>query len=128
MSSSYVRNMFRAWLNALPEPYYDTVNIDQAPADDIWLTAVFISYGVDFLDSCDQQEETGEVQVVWFGRPGRGDADLLAAVESGVAAIMAQSDPAGNFVITGRTAVSDYAAADAPHFEMAVSFVYTMKL
>ncbi len=128
MSNSYVRNMFRSWLNALPEPYYDTVNLDQSPPDDLWVTAVFISYGVDFIDTCGQQEETGEVQVIWLGKPGVGDAALLAAVEAGTQALLAREDPAGKLIVTGRTAASDYAGPDTPHFEVAVSFVYTMKL
>ena len=43
MSSKYVRDKFRSWLNdgLVDSPYYDTINQDQNPTDDIWVTAEF---------------------------------------------------------------------------------------
>ena len=45
MSSSYVRETVRAWLSdaSMSVPFYDTVNTDQNPMEDIWVTADFDS-------------------------------------------------------------------------------------
>lgn len=127
MSGQYCRDMFRTWLNALPVPYYDTINLEQSPTDDIWTTAIFLPFSVETLDYCEGREETGEVQVIWLGKPGIGDAALLAAVELHVIQLMSQEDPTGKLVIAGRTAISEYSGPDAPHYEMAVSILYTLK-
>jgi len=107
MSSHYVRSLVEGWLKdvAMAVPYYLTINTEQDPQDDIWCTADFSSSYRDTLTFCEGlTTEEGEVEVQYFGLPGKGYEDLIQAVEADMITLMAQRDPQGKCVLMRRSA------------------------
>ena len=96
MSALYVRQTIREWL-ARPEfavPFYDTVNTDQNPTDDVWATAAFDASFRERLTFCESSwVEEGDVNVTYTGLPGIGDAVVLAAAEADMLTLMSIRDP-----------------------------------
>ena len=116
MSSLFVRKTVEGWLQdpAVVTPFYPTVNYDQNPSDDIWFTAEFGSTYRETMTFCDGLEmEEGEVQLIYFGPPGTGYDAVLAAMEADLAVLMAQKDPTGKLVLTGRSSPFEYTGGDA---------------
>ena len=81
MSSSYVRTLFRSWLgdSNIQSPYYDTINMEQNPSEDTWVTAEFDVTFREKKTFCEGSwEEEGEVSLMFNGRAGVGDGELLS--------------------------------------------------
>jgi hypothetical protein len=129
VSSLYVRQKFEQWLQdaALSVPFYPTINEEQNPADDIWCTAQFTSGYRDVLTFCNGiVSEDGEVEVVYFGRPGVGYNSLLAAVEADVNLLAAMTDTSGKLVINGRSAPFEFSLGSArKDYSLSVFFDYS---
>ena len=126
MSALYVRDTFRKWLNdpAHVVAFYDTVNLDQNPADDVWCTASFDAFARESLTFCPGADrEEGEIEVVYFGRPGIGDAELLQAVEAHVGIMEGFTDSTGTFEISSISAPEEFSNGDADR-EYAVSVIF----
>ena len=96
MSALYVRQTVREWL-ARPEftvPFYDTVNKEQNPSDEVWATASFDASFRERLTFCENSWiEEGDINVVYTGLPGVGDAVVLAAAEADMVTLMSIRDP-----------------------------------
>ena len=77
MSALYVRQTVREWL-ARPEltvPFYDTVNVEQNPSDEVWSTASFDASFRERLTFCeDSWIEEGDINVVY---PSAGSWDAV---------------------------------------------------
>jgi hypothetical protein len=116
MSSSYVRSLFREWLsNAnVVTPYYDTINLDQNPAEDTWVTAEF---DVNFRDRrtfCEGSwEEEGEVSLMFNGRAGVGDGELLSVAEQDIKTLLSFRDATGQVTVTRVGGVNEFSGGDA---------------
>jgi hypothetical protein len=96
MSALYVRQTVREWLGKaeIDVPFYDTINRDQTPTDDIWATASFDATFRERLTFCNSSwQEEGDVNVVYTGLPGIGDAVVLAAAEKDMQTLMSIRDP-----------------------------------
>ena len=116
MSSKYVRDKFRSWLNdeLVDSPYYDTINQDQNPPDDIWVTAEF---DVSFREKrtfCEGSwEEEGEVSLMFNGIAGVGDGALLAASEKDIKTLLAFRDETAQLVIDRVGGVNEFSRGTA---------------
>lgn len=107
MSSFYVRQVVEGWLEdaAMAVPYYQTINEENNPQDDIWATADFTSSLRDTITFCQGiTSEEGEVEVQYFGLPGIGYSALIQAIEADMVTLMAQRDPQGKLVLMNRSA------------------------
>lgn len=111
---------------AMAVPYYPTINVEQNPADPIWMTADFGSSYREVLTFCDgDQYEEGEIEVVFFGRPGIGYTALITAAEAMAAVMMAQRDPADKLVLVSRSAPFEFTAGSAERsYSVSVFFEY----
>lgn len=112
MSSSYVRQLVRKWAEEAAAlrgvPYYDTVNREQRPTDDVWFTLSFISEYSSGTFCQPNYIETGAVSFVFFARPGTGDAECLSAVESIIPDIMNKVDPTQRLALQNYEPVDEY--------------------
>jgi hypothetical protein len=107
MSSRYVRTLVEGWLQdaAMTVPYYRTINEEQNPQDDIWCTAEFSSPFRDLITYCEGlTTEEGEIEIEYFGLPGKGYDTLIQALEADMLILMAQRDPQGKCVLMRRSA------------------------
>jgi hypothetical protein len=132
MSASYVRNMVEAWLKdpAVVTPFYPTINLEQNPADPIWITAEFNpSYRTTTTFCAGDILEEGEIEIIFFGSPGVGYGPVLAALEADMATLMAMRDPAYKFVLMELSAPNEFSRGDADKkFAMSVYADYTYYL
>ena len=125
MSSRAVRNQFRTWCGTLSVPFYDTVNLAQAPAEPIWCTARFDPSTNTVSTYCRTQEEEGQIELVYSAQPGTGDDSVLAAAEADIATLLGKADPTGRFVLTGNDAPEDASFGDADAtFRITVIYTY----
>jgi hypothetical protein len=133
MSSLYVRNKFRSWLNdaTIDSPYYDTINTEQNPSDAIWVTAEF---EVNFREKrtfCEGSwEEEGEVVLVFSGTAGVGDGALLAASEKDIKTLLAFRDDTGQLAIDRVGGVSEFSRGSANmsyQLEYIIEYTYLEK-
>jgi hypothetical protein len=116
VSSSYVRETVRAWLSdaSMSVPFYDTVNTDQNPMDDIWVTADFDSLFREKSTFCaGSWVEEGDITLVYTGLPGVGDGPLIAAAEADVSLLMAMRDPNDQLFLTNVSAANEYSGGSA---------------
>ena len=128
MSSRAVRQAVRGWMAALTTSYYDTINIEQAPADRIWVTVEFNSFGMIKETFCDQWVEEGDITLTFFGPPGVGDDALLSQAEADALLFYSQVDPAGKVVLVNRSAPEDFALTEnGPRFGVTFRFGYEFR-
>lgn len=127
MSQPYVRQIIRGWLQdpAVETPYYDTVNLDQNPPEDTWMTAEFESTLWERQTFCEGDwKEEGDVLILFTGRAGIGDGSLLAAAEKDVRTILGFRDPQRQFHITGISGVNEFSGGSA---NMGYQVEYTLE-
>lgn len=131
MSSLYVRSLVRSWLSnsSIDAPYYDTVNFEVNPQEDIWVTADFETTFRERLTFCENHwKEEGEVLLVFTGSPGIGDGQLLAVAEKDVKTLLAFRDPTRQMLVTGVGGVAEYSAGSANmgyQIEYTIEYEYT---
>ena len=125
MSSLYVRNQLRTWCRGLfGAVFYDTINLAQDPADQIWSTLEFVSADTEQMTFCDTWE-VGIVNVIFFGVAGLGDEALLQQAEQDMANLMAAIDPGKRLVILKSTPPADYERSDGtPGFVVSFTINY----
>lgn len=116
MSSLYVRTKFREWLNdpAIVSPYYDTINLEQNPPEDTWVTAEFDVTFRERKTFCEGSwEEEGEVSLMFNGTAGIGDGTLLSAAEGDVKTLLSFRDASGQLSILGVNGVNEFSGGSA---------------
>lgn len=116
MSALYVRTKMREWLNdeSIQTPFYDTVNLEQNPQDDIWMTADFEVTFRERQTFCEGSwVEEGDVGLTFTGLAGVGDGALLAAAELDVKQLLTFRDASGQLVITGVGGVNEVSGGSA---------------
>ena len=116
MSSLYVRELVEGWLEdpAMTVPYFPTINVEQNPQDDIWMTADFTASLRDTITYCQgQTSEEGEVELMFFGQPGIGYTALIQAIEADMVTLMAQRDPLNKMVLVNRSAPLETSSGSA---------------
>ena len=95
-------------------PYYPTLNEEQNPKDDNYCTARFTSSFRETITFCQGDKlEEGEIEVIYFGKPGIGDNALIQALEADMITMMAQRDPATKLTLTQRSAPFEFSGGSA---------------
>ena len=110
-------------------PYYDTVNKEQNPQDDMWCTADFSSEFREIITFCAEGavREDGEIEIRFAGLPGVGSTALLQAIESDMVTLMAQRDPNHKLVLTQRSAPYEVSSGTAKlMYELSVFVDYQL--
>lgn len=108
MTSFYVRDTIRNWLQLGAIPYYDTVNQEQNPLDAQWCT---VDWGFSFterMNYCDDFLEDGSFNVVFFGPIGQGDSVLIPDAESDMELLMTRIDPTNRLTLMAYSAAEDF--------------------
>lgn len=125
MSALYVRDLCQQWAQALPTPYYNTINMEQDPQDETWVTLEFQTIGKSRDTYC-SEVENGIVSLVYFGKPGVGFEDLLALAEPQVEAFVDNVDPTGRLTLELSQPPSDFTGLGAPSYivEFAVNYTF----
>ena len=93
MASRPVRQIIRQWAALVAVPFYDTVSVDNDPADPVWFTVEWSWATRESTDYCQNEREDGAFYLVFFGQAGQGDDAVLAAAEAAAAVFKAQTDP-----------------------------------
>ena len=132
MSSFYVRSTVKTWAElpavAAIAPFYDTINFEVIPRDDIWFTAEFEPEFDELMTVCGDINEEGLINFIFQGNPGVGDSDLLIAAETAVDEILKQADPTGDLVLGKRYAPEEYSGGTATNvYEVSVSVEYVYR-
>jgi hypothetical protein len=115
MSSQYVRTTFRSWLQdaQIQTPYYDTINLEQNPSEETWVTASFDVTLREKKTFCEGSwEEEGEVSLIFNGMAGVGDGTLLAIVELDIKTLLSFRDATGQLTITGASGVQEFSSGN----------------
>ena len=133
MSSKYVRDKFRSWLNdgLVDSPYYDTINQEQNPTDDIWVTAEFEVSFREKRTFCEGSwEEEGEVSLMFNGLAGVGDGALLAASEKDIKTLLSFRDDTAQLTIDRVGGVNEFSRGTANmgyQLEYIIEYTYLEK-
>ena len=128
MSSRAVRQLVRGWMPALSTPYYDTINQEQNPTNDVWVTVEFNSFGMTKETFCETWVEEGDITLTFFGKPGIGDDAILAQAEADAALFYGFIDPAGKVIIVNKSAPEDFAFTEnGPRFGVTFRFGYEFR-
>lgn len=127
MSAHYVRALTESWLAAIGmPPYHATVNWEDNPADAVWMTAEWTTFGMTKETYCETFVEDGEIRLMFFGSPGTGWADLFQTAETASEQFFANRDPQQKLVLTVLDPPDEYSSQSEPWFvvEVAVAYQY----
>lgn len=116
MSSLYVRTKFREWLDdpSITTSYYDTINFEQNPPEDTWMTAEFDVTFREKKTFCEGSwEEEGEVSLMFNGVAGIGDGALLSISEQDMKTLLSFRDASRQLRVTGVTGVNEFSGGSA---------------
>ena len=95
MSAGAVRTQVRTWAAEVATstgvPFYDTLNQEQSPADNVWWTVAFQAEFHEGTFCSPGYIERGFVEAVVIAQPGRGDAEAITAIEQIVPAMMSKT-------------------------------------
>lgn len=100
MSWETARDTIETWLNGATIPFYNTINEEQEPVDDIWMTVMYGMGNGNITNYCRNRTESTNFNLVFYGNPGRGWRPLIQACETVRDYLMAQVDAAGKVEIT----------------------------
>ena len=133
MSASYVRTTMRTWCNevatAVSVPFYDTVNLAPVTPDNVWWTVEFVSEYHEGTFCNPGYVENGFISVFVIARPGRGDAEAIAAIEAIIPALDAKIDPTQRFVLKNYEPIDEDSAGSADsNYRLRVVFNYAHSL
>lgn len=128
MSNLYVRNKVRGWVNTYSAiPYHDTINYEQDPTEDLWMTLVFGFSNSEKVSYCDDRIVGGTFNLLVYGLPGVGDNAVIATIESVADYLYQQVDPAGKLVLLDRDPPIDFTQGDGVNWygaEVVFTFDY----
>lgn len=128
MSSLYVRSKTELWTKADTSiNFYPTVNVNQEPADDIWLTANYEAFDTLKETYCMDMLENGEINLLFFGRAGIGYNALFAAAETYAKTFFANTDTSGRLVLVLKNAPIDFAGRNNPWFIVEIAIEYQLR-
>jgi hypothetical protein len=119
MSHSVVRSVFRTWAGEIDTdtgtPFYETVNTEQNPTDDVWWSIEFTAEFFSNQTFCqDGETEEGFVTVIVFAQPGTGDTAAITALEAIGKEFDGKTDP--DVVIEGFEPLNEMTAGTADNY------------
>lgn len=126
MSSRYVRNLADTWVKTVGVTYYPTINTEQNPHDDMWVTLEFDSLGNTKESYCDKFSEDGLIHLVFFGLPGIGYDQLLQQAEAAGQVFYSKTDPQGKLVLESYSPPSDFGYG-TPDYGCTITFEYSYR-
>jgi hypothetical protein len=132
MSALGVRKLSRAWarqVSPVDAPFYDTVNTETNPTDDVWWTIEFFTSTHNGETFCrGGYIEGGQLDLVFCGRAGIGDEALLTAAEAVVAAFTQKIDPDARLVLENYEPIAEVLGGDADlWYRIACTVNYTWR-
>lgn len=128
MSSAYVRQLTEQWIGAIGTiPYYNTINQEPNPTEDLWLTLDFEAFGSTVETFCGEQVEEGEIRLIFLGRVGIGYDAVITAAEAFTAAFIANVDPTGQLVLLSTNPPVDFAGQNNPWFVIEIAVDYQQR-
>jgi hypothetical protein len=95
-------------MGLMSTPFYNTVNMEQDPTDNMWAT---VEYNIPIKNTatfCGDTIEEGNFTVAFFGQPGIGDDVLLTAAEADMKFLYRQMDVSGVLTLTNISAPMDF--------------------
>ena len=85
MSCWFVRDSVRTWCGevaaAVSVPFYDTINREQNPTDNVWWSVVFEGGEREGTYCAEEYNEEGLITIIVQARPGIGDQEAIQAIE-----------------------------------------------
>jgi len=96
MSAKYVRDTVRDWCIGLSiaPTFYDTINQEQDPRDNLWWTAEFFATGFEGQNYCQSgYMENGEFDLIFMATAGIGDSLILDKIELVIPKFRMLKDP-----------------------------------
>lgn len=109
MPSAHVRQYVKHLAETAPGlPFFDSVSIGERPNFPEWFTLDWGPANVEKLTYCDERQEVGSFDLVFFGPLGAGDLDLVAKAEAVAAWIFESKDPAGVVTFLNFTTPQDW--------------------
>jgi hypothetical protein len=128
MSRKYVRDTVRPWLTELATPFVESINAEENPTTDIWLTVEFMHETTETTSICGNQEERGVIDLIFSGNPGIGDADVISAADIDTKAFMKKIDPTGQLVLLNDLAPEEFSGGSASrYYQVVVGIEYLYK-
>lgn len=125
MSAHYVRALTEQWLIALGTPtYHGTVNLEQTPGADVWMTAEWTQFGNTKETYCQTFVEDGEIRLMFFGAPGVGWDQLFLIAEAAAEQFFLNTDPNQKLVLTVIDPPDEFSSQSEPWFVVEVSVSY----
>jgi hypothetical protein len=125
MSCSYVREYVKAWCSQVGRAemcrFYDTINQDQKPRDDVFFSIEFEAYDIEGTFCQDDYMEVGAVAVIVFARPGLGDDEAVKALERVVVALLNKTDD--RLVFEGHSPINEDSGGSADRNYRVVSLL-----
>lgn len=114
MSWAAQRTLVESWLTSSAYPFYNTVNEEQKPIDDVWLTLMWgMGNGYDLTYCRDKRAEEGAFSVLIYGAPGTGWNDVITAAEAVRDHLLAQADATNEFSIRNFGLPVEFTEGDA---------------
>ncbi len=120
MSSLYVRNMVRGWAAGSATPFYDTVNREHDPKDQVWFTIEFEVEQSSRDTYCGDESESGVIDLVFCGQPGLGDGAVLAAAEAEGKRLLLLSDATSQLCLVRAMPPEEFSAGDGDRWYRAI--------
>lgn len=125
MANRYVRRTVESWIaNYMVTPYYQSVALDPAPIDPVWCS---IDWGFAFprrITFCNEQLQEGNFQLVFFGRAGLGDDDLLTQAEADIELLKTAVDPTHKLVLESFSAPDDFVQEQYYGVSFTIEYTY----
>jgi len=131
MSALYVRNTFRTWIAEVSVDtglaQYDTINLEQTPTEDVYLTYSFASEFHEGTFCEPGYIENGFIYLYAVAAPGTGDEEAVLALETAVPALFAKTD--ANLALTTYDPIEEESAGSADKdYRLMVTFSYKYSL
>jgi len=110
-------------------PFYDTVNRNQDPQDDVWWTVDFFPLTMDGTFCERGYVETGYVYVDVFAAPGRGDMEAIQAMEIIIPEMFGKVDPTQRLVLESYDPLEEASGGSARQsYQVTVGMLYQHSL
>ncbi len=123
-----MRNLAETWIqNIGVPPFYPTINQNQEPSDDLWMTVDYESFGATKETYCNEFLEDGEIRLIFIGRVGIGYATVMQAAEAFTTTFLLNTDPNGRLVLLNGNPPIDFAGSNDPWFVIEIAVEYQFR-
>jgi hypothetical protein len=128
MSNLYVRDKVRGWVNTFSTiPFYDTINFEHTPNDDLWVTVQFGFANSERVTYCKDRIIGGTFNLLVYGSPGKGDRAVISTIETLSEYLFQQTDTGGKLILQDYEPPMDFTQGDGVNWygaEVVFSYDY----